>query len=53
MSVGSPEHGTLTSSGGTVTYTPPTDWIGSFTVGYTIADSHGAQATSRRRANAG
>lgn len=46
VGTGTPTHGAATSSGGMITYTPTTGYIGSDSFSYTVANTTGAQSTS-------
>ena len=50
-SVTTPSHGTITTSGNTITYTPDTNYCGSDSASYTVSDSNGGTDTANININ--
>lgn len=49
--VGDPSAGSASTNGGGVLWTPPADFVGVATVGYSVSDGNGADATAELRIN--
>ncbi len=47
--VGEPSAGTATTNGGGILWTPPADFVGVATVGYSVSDGNGADAAAELR----